>query len=112
MYSATELWTAAITSNNVPEYCFIILNQNIDTEHFIKLWFGSKVRVVADGGTDRLLEWLSKENRSSEEFRPDAVVGDMDSISAKARDWIKRLVSQIHLQDKLCCRKAKAATLR
>lgn len=78
-------------SDSLPsKYGVIILNQEISSRHFQTIYSRASMRICADGGFDRLQEWIERNNVDPNEFNPDFVIGDLDSVSAKKREtkWI------------------------
>ncbi|CAO1632886.1 unnamed protein product [Parajaminaea phylloscopi] len=87
---ATWLCQAGDTGSSKTPFALILLNQPISSAQaslFKDLWSRASVRVCADGGGNRLLSAFRQELRSSQMSLPDAVVGDLDSLSARARNW-------------------------
>ncbi|CDO94242.1 unnamed protein product [Kluyveromyces dobzhanskii CBS 2104] len=67
----------------------LILNQKIelDVSVFEKLWNRYTIKVCADGGANRLYDYLSDYNGNK--YQPDLVVGDMDSIREDVLKYYK-----------------------
>lgn len=59
-------------------FCLVLTNTRIEDPSRLRwLWERAAVRVVADGGADRLRAALP-------DARPDAIIGDLDSIGRDA----------------------------
>ncbi|PVU92760.1 hypothetical protein BB559_003613 [Furculomyces boomerangus] len=59
---------------------------HIDTDFFESLWNKSKIRICADGAGNRLYEFGLKSN-CLEKYIPSAIVGDLDSLLDKHKDY-------------------------
>ncbi|KEF57418.1 thiamine pyrophosphokinase [Exophiala aquamarina CBS 119918] len=95
--TTTAHWHPCGLLNNQPSaaYSVVILNQPVNRNALNAVISGASLLVCADGGADRLLHYeqmtatattLKEPNHHAEsEFRyrlPDAIVGDLDSLSA------------------------------
>ncbi|CDK25500.1 unnamed protein product [Kuraishia capsulata CBS 1993] len=62
--------------------CLVILNQEIaiSPELFERIWGNCELRICADGGGDRLLEYSTKHGKT-ESYLPHYIIGDLDSLS-------------------------------
>lgn len=64
-----------------PQFALLILNQEIsDEKRFEALWENSTVRVCADGGANRLFDFLRNDEQLREKYLPDGIFGDLDSL--------------------------------
>eukprot|EP00462_Mataza_sp_D1_P014911 CAMPEP_0175156194 /NCGR_PEP_ID=MMETSP0087-20121206/21452_1 /TAXON_ID=136419 /ORGANISM="Unknown Unknown, Strain D1" /LENGTH=248 /DNA_ID=CAMNT_0016443547 /DNA_START=15 /DNA_END=761 /DNA_ORIENTATION=+ len=70
----------------------IVLNYSIG-HLFYNLWQQASVRVLADGGANRVYD-LTGEARAS--YKPHAVVGDLDSIRPEVQDFYHKQNVPIH----------------
>lgn len=77
-----------LRSSNVSESCLLLLNQKIDYD-IRNIWRSSKLKVCADGAANRLYEFNESYGflSSEEELVPDFIVGDLDSISPKIKQY-------------------------
>lgn len=68
------------TDNSV----LLILNQqiNLDLDTFKKIWKNYRLKIVADGGADKLYEFLDDDSMRLE-YKPDFIIGDLDSVDKK-----------------------------
>lgn len=65
------------------QYALLILNQPLsDLRSFPSLWFSAQFKVCADGGYSKLREYVVSQTLHLEDFRPDVILGDLDSIDA------------------------------
>lgn len=68
----------------------LILNQPFDSLHcFPSLWALAKFKVCADGGYNQLRDYVASKRLYPDDFRPDAILGDLDSIADTARESAK-----------------------
>ncbi|CAL9728933.1 thiamine pyrophosphokinase [Monosporozyma unispora] len=59
----------------------LILNQHIDIgQLFIKIWHNSSLRVCADGAANRLYDFFEDDEEERLKYKPDYIIGDLDSI--------------------------------
>ncbi|KAF2744399.1 thiamine pyrophosphokinase [Sporormia fimetaria CBS 119925] len=67
----------------------VILNQPISNFNvFEQLWRHARFRICADGGANRLYDLLNGMSTArTEDYLPDAVHGDLDSLRADVRDY-------------------------
>ncbi|KAJ3271667.1 cAMP-dependent protein kinase subunit [Terramyces sp. JEL0728] len=67
----------------------IILNQPlIPKEYFRKLWNNTAIHLVADGGANRLYDFLEPGERL--DYLPTVIQGDMDSIKKETRAFYEQ----------------------
>ncbi|EGV61459.1 thiamine pyrophosphokinase [Yamadazyma tenuis] len=67
----------------------IVLNQEIHSIDLEGLWRNTKLHICADGGANRLFEYWKKHQRT-EEFVPDFIVGDLDSLKADVQQFYEQ----------------------
>ncbi|KAF4527163.1 hypothetical protein B566_EDAN007186 [Ephemera danica] len=72
-------------NNKDTKFSLLILNQPILTEkeRMLAIWKRASLRITADGGTDRWLQFL-RSCCPDKELVPDIVTGDLDSITPEA----------------------------
>lgn len=59
----------------------LILNQPFTDIHcFDSIWSSARFKVCADGGYQKLHEYVTSQALRPEDFRPDVILGDLDSI--------------------------------
>ncbi|SSD61948.1 related to Thiamine pyrophosphokinase [Saccharomycodes ludwigii] len=86
---------------NPPETsAIIILNQEFDITFklFTKIWENYKLKICADGGANRLFEFLTKEQNITtsidtvlvEKYLPNFIIGDLDSLKPEIADFYSR----------------------
>lgn len=77
--------------------CLLILNQEIrlPTEFFTKLWNNASVHFCADGGTNRLYDYMGN---LRDKYIPEFIVGDLDSLRDDVRSFYQSHGSQIKQQ--------------
>ena len=69
----------------------LILNQAIDIgKLFIKLWDNSCLRVCADGAANRVYDFFQDE-AMRRKYKPDYIIGDLDSIKKEVLDYYRTL---------------------
>ncbi|KAJ3319701.1 cAMP-dependent protein kinase subunit [Boothiomyces sp. JEL0866] len=84
-----EKWDLSQIFKQKQSSALIILNQPlIPKEYFKTLWKNTKVHLVADGGANRLFDFLAPEERL--EYLPTIIQGDLDSIRKDTRDFYNR----------------------
>lgn len=69
--------------------CLLILNQAISLEKalFVKLWNISSICICADGGANRLFDLFEATDR--ENYLPNYIVGDLDSIRNDVKEYYR-----------------------
>ncbi|KRT84984.1 hypothetical protein AMK59_1804, partial [Oryctes borbonicus] len=77
-------------------YAILILNRPINLPFtkgtVVDLWQNAMVRITVDGGADRWLWWLERNNISNDIIKqPDLITGDMDSIKADTLETFRNL---------------------
>ncbi|KAJ2851319.1 thiamine pyrophosphokinase [Coemansia brasiliensis] len=80
------------------ELALMILNEPIPhsgSPLFARLWTRAKYRICIDGGGNRLYDFGKAEN-TLEQFIPDAVVGDLDSLQSEPRSYYENRGAVIH----------------
>ncbi|ODV95768.1 hypothetical protein PACTADRAFT_49220 [Pachysolen tannophilus NRRL Y-2460] len=82
----------------------LILNQEINMPWvtFIKIWNSTSLHVCADGGSNRLLAYINKFANSTHDddckkFKPDYIVGDLDSITDKTRKFYSDMKEEVKI---------------
>lgn len=68
-------------------YALIILNQHSDDPPpyaFSILWRNAQVKICSDGGANALLSWIKC---LGQQFIPDHIHGDLDSLDRESRDY-------------------------
>lgn len=78
----------------------IILNQPINDQNerlFTRLWAKAKIKFCVDGGTNRLYDWCrfaerrrqanETNNNDHDQYIPDYIVGDLDSIEDEIKNY-------------------------
>lgn len=63
------------------DYSIIVLNQKIICKHFDMLFKRASLRICADGGYDQLRNWIGHERVAFNDYAPDYIIGDLDSIN-------------------------------
>lgn len=104
-----QLWNIADVFNCPPDHshAVIVLNRPIECEanFVLNLWKQAQVRVTVDAGTDRWLTFLGNDREKvlkglCEEYLPDIVTGDMDSVREETLTKLESLgVKIIHTMD-------------
>ncbi|QPG75685.1 hypothetical protein FOA43_003044 [Brettanomyces nanus] len=76
------------STSNSPVKCLLILNQEIHLpfKFFDRLWKSTSIRICADGGANRLYNY-SRQNSVLNEYTPNYIVGDLDSLIDPVRDY-------------------------
>ncbi|KAJ1861128.1 thiamine pyrophosphokinase [Coemansia sp. RSA 989] len=80
------------------ELALMILNEPIphsESPLFARLWARAQYRICIDGGGNRLYDF-GKAEGTLEQFIPDAVVGDLDSLQAEPRSYYETRGAVIH----------------
>jgi len=80
----------------------LILNMPItlNLKTFTQLWTNAKIKVCADGGANRLYEYVPEQERN--QFIPDYIKGDLDSIQPHVENYYSNNGTKIimdHSQD-------------
>lgn len=70
-------------------YAILVLNQPINTNAFNAVIEGASMLVCADGGGDSLLKY--EKHADIHHRQPDAIIGDMDSLSKEALEHYRNL---------------------
>ena len=107
MSDAVHSWEPlSIISNrtdvDASKNALVILNQPICSDcKLARLWHQSCLRVCADGGTNRLHEWSSRQQPAlAAEYIPDYICGDLDSVdSVIQRSYEAKGAQSIKLHD-------------
>lgn len=84
-------WQPCGLLNNTPArpYAVLILNQPINRNALDAVIQGASMLICADAGADRLLKY--DQSRSNHQTRlPDAIVGDLDSLSSEVESHYRR----------------------
>lgn len=81
----------AFFSNNRPQDAVLIfLNTTLDSIPVQRLWNSTTLRICADGGANRLYYYFGTD-AEREQFIPDFIVGDLDSLREEVRQYyVKR----------------------
>ena len=58
----THIWNFQEIINTERNYAAIILNQKINCPKFKEIWKNAKIKICADGGLNRLNEYLLNNN--------------------------------------------------
>lgn len=70
------------------KFCLIVLNQPINqVETFQRLWKNASLKYVADGGSNRLYDAFKHDRKLLDQYIPDEIRGDMDSIRPDVREY-------------------------
>lgn len=78
------------TIDDYEPFVLLVLNQDIQSPVFDIAWKRASLKVVADGGFGRLRSWCCNNDLCFEEYFPDYVVGDMDSITTDDMQFLKQ----------------------
>ena len=90
---AKEWHPAALLEGDARKpYAVIVLNQPINKSALSVIIQNSTMLVCADAGADRLLKY---EESQVNKRQPDAIVGDLDSVSARTKDYYSSLGTEI-----------------
>ncbi|CAO3627106.1 unnamed protein product [Cunninghamella echinulata] len=54
---------------------------------FTRLWNNASIRVVADGGSNRLYDAFKEDKKKLETYIPDQILGDLDSIRPEVQSF-------------------------
>ena len=73
--------------------CLIVLNQKINKDLFLHLYSLADYKIYADGGSNSI-QGIFGEN-GLEEYSPDIILGDFDSINQKTKSIIEKMGVQI-----------------
>ncbi|KAL6927883.1 hypothetical protein ACO0SA_004506 [Hanseniaspora valbyensis] len=67
----------------------LILNQDITINYkvFEKIWNSSKIKICGDGGIQRLYKYTVKNKDIKQEFIPDYLIGDFDSLELEIKEY-------------------------
>ncbi|KAK6465569.1 hypothetical protein DFJ63DRAFT_282130 [Scheffersomyces coipomensis] len=76
-----EYWNEA--SNN-ERNVLVLLNQSIEGINLQRLWDNTELHICADGGANRLYDYFANEY-TREDYIPQFIVGDFDSIRKEVR---------------------------
>jgi thiamine pyrophosphokinase len=71
------------------DYTIIVLNQKIICKHLDSFFKRASLRICADGGWDQLSSWIEHNMVESNDYVPDYVIGDLDSVSKCIPDTTK-----------------------
>ncbi|CEJ05460.1 hypothetical protein G6F70_001320 [Rhizopus microsporus] len=89
--------------NNNNKFCLIVLNQPIvQIDTFQRLWHNASLRFLADGGSNRLYDAFKHDKQLLEQYIPDEIRGDLDSIRPDVREFYESKnvkITKIHEQD-------------
>eukprot|EP00041_Stephanoeca_diplocostata_P009400 m.144813 g.144813 ORF g.144813 m.144813 type:complete len:102 (-) comp17722_c1_seq14:314-619(-) len=58
----------------------IMLNMPLDFQVYDMFWKATSIHICADGGTNRLFDSMTECPQKRNEYLPDFIVGDFDSI--------------------------------
>jgi thiamine pyrophosphokinase len=83
--NANIIDVSRLTSPNVNN-ALVILNQKISIPIIDSLWRSYALKVCADGGANRLYDHFSDEH-TREQFIPQFIVGDLDSLRPEVGAW-------------------------
>ena len=72
----------------------IILNQPISKNALVTLYEKASMVVCADGGSNRLYDTLSNDNERTQ-YKPQVIVGDLDSMRPDVRQFYERIGTTI-----------------
>lgn len=82
---AKEWYPAALLERKASQpYAVIILNQQVNKNALNTIIQDATLLVCADAGADRLVTY--EKNTDVNKRRPDAIAGDLDSVSAQAKE--------------------------
>lgn len=73
----------------------IILNQKIEGIKLLELWDQTSLHICADAGADRLYEYCELNQIDYKLYKPDFIVGDLDSISSNTRLKYEKLGTRV-----------------
>ncbi|RUP44167.1 thiamine pyrophosphokinase [Jimgerdemannia flammicorona] len=86
-----------------PPYALIILNQPLNRRDLLSvLWRNASLRICADGGGNRLYDSFTNDPSSRDQFIPDVIRGDLDSLRPEIQEYYRErgtLIEQLHAQD-------------
>lgn len=69
----------------------VILNQQITKQnemHLKRLWKNASVKLCVDGGANQLYNWAF-DNNCLQDFKPDYICGDLDSVEPKVQGYFQ-----------------------
>ncbi len=72
----------------------ILLNQPISKHAFVNLYEKTSLVVCADGGSNRLFDAFSDE-RERAKYKPQVIIGDMDSVRPDVRTFYESTGTQV-----------------
>lgn len=78
-------------SNKDENSSLVILNQKIEGIKLLELWDHTNLHICADGGANRLYTYLEEEGVDYKLYKPDFIVGDLDSLDPEIQKKYKDL---------------------
>jgi thiamine pyrophosphokinase len=88
---STNAVNLSLPFSNPSNSTLIILNQPLPSfSIFSRLWNNCSVRIVADGGANRLFRLLPEAER--ERFVPDLIIGDLDSLADNVNHFYHKVL--------------------